>query len=70
MKSNQSFHYVSIDDISFIEKVSRKSIFYTNDGQFETSYSLQEIEAKLPKYFLDRFLVLRIRASPLVSTNR
>ncbi|MED1440223.1 LytTR family DNA-binding domain-containing protein [Aeribacillus composti] len=51
IKSNQTFHYISSDDILFIEKNGRKTVFHTAEHQHETNESLQEIEGKLPCNF-------------------
>lgn len=51
IKSNNSFHYLSVDDILFIEKEGRRTILHTSTNQFETLESLQEIEERLPSYF-------------------
>jgi two-component system, LytTR family, response regulator len=51
IKSNNSFIYLSIEDIFFIEKEGRKCIIHTTNNQFETTQSLQELEEQLPFYF-------------------
>jgi two-component system, LytTR family, response regulator len=51
IKSNHSFLYILIEDILYIEKVGRKSIIHTENHQFETLESLQEIEERLPEFF-------------------
>jgi len=51
IKSNNRFFRLAIDDILFIEKVSRHTLFHTVHEQIETTDSLQEIEETLPDYF-------------------
>jgi two-component system, LytTR family, response regulator len=50
-KSNNTFVYIVMEDILFIEKEGRKSVVHTEHEQFETMESLQEIEERLPNYF-------------------
>jgi two-component system, LytTR family, response regulator len=51
LKSNNTFVYIDMEDILFIEKEGRKSIVHTELEQFETMESLHEIEERLPKSF-------------------
>lgn len=51
IKSNNAFFYILIDDILYIEKVGRKSVIHTENNQYETLESLQEIEERLPSHF-------------------
>lgn len=51
IKSNNTFLYLSVDEILYIEKGGRKTILHTANSQFETSESLQELEGKLPAHF-------------------
>lgn len=51
IKSNNTFLYLSIDDILYAEKEGRKTILHTKDSNYETSDSLQELEGKLPNQF-------------------
>ena len=51
IKSNQTFLYIAIEDILYIEKNGRKSLIHTVNNTVETIESLQEIEKRLPQYF-------------------
>lgn len=51
IKSNNTYLYLPIDDILYIEKEGRKTILQTCNECFETTESLQELEEKLPNNF-------------------
>ncbi|WP_284036454.1 LytTR family DNA-binding domain-containing protein [Neobacillus sp. 114] len=51
IKSSNAFFYILIKDILYIEKVGRKTIIHTENMQYETLESLQEIEERLPGHF-------------------
>jgi len=51
IKSNNTYLYLSIDDLLYIEKEGRKSILQTANESFETTDSLQDLEYRLPNYF-------------------
>jgi len=51
IKSNQTFLYIAMDDILYVEKEGRKSLIHTVDDTVETIESLQEIEKRLPPTF-------------------
>jgi two-component system, LytTR family, response regulator len=51
IKSNNTYLYILIEDILFIEKEGRKSIIHTENNQFETLESLHEIGERLPEHF-------------------
>ncbi|MDQ6595016.1 LytR/AlgR family response regulator transcription factor [Bacillus salipaludis] len=51
IKSNQTFAYVPVEEILFIEKEGRKSVVHTVDERFETHEPLLDLEERLPDYF-------------------
>ncbi|WP_286183017.1 LytTR family DNA-binding domain-containing protein [Bacillus sp. ISL-55] len=51
IKSNNSFLYIHIDEILYIEKEGRKTILHTKDDRHETTESLADLERLLPDYF-------------------
>jgi two-component system LytT family response regulator len=51
IKSNNSFLYLSPEDILFIEKEARKTIVHMSNNKFETIESLKVIVERLPEYF-------------------
>ncbi|TDK64126.1 response regulator transcription factor [Bacillus salipaludis] len=51
IKSNQTFVYLPVEEILFIEKEGRKSVIHTVDERFVTHESLQELADRLPDYF-------------------
>jgi two-component system, LytTR family, response regulator len=51
IKTNNTFLYLSLEDMFFIEKEGRKSILHTATDRFETSESLQDLEGRLPDFF-------------------
>jgi two-component system, LytTR family, response regulator len=51
IKSNNSYLYLTIEDILFIEKEGRKTILHTKNERFETTESLMDLEDMLPGYF-------------------
>lgn len=51
IKSNNTFLYLPVEDMFYIEKEGRKSILHTAQERFETTESLQELEERLPDYF-------------------
>lgn len=51
IKSNNTFIYLAIDDIIYIEKEGRKTILHTSNDRFETTEALQDLEGKLPESF-------------------
>lgn len=51
VKSYNTYLYLQIDDILYIEKERRKTILHTVRERFETSEALQELEEKLPAFF-------------------
>ena len=51
IRSNQTFVYLPVEEILFIEKEGRKSVIHTVDERFVTHEPLQELEERLPDYF-------------------
>jgi len=51
IKSNNSYLYLTIDDILFVEKEGRKTILHTKSERFETTESLLDFEELLPDFF-------------------
>jgi two-component system, LytTR family, response regulator len=51
IKSNNSYLYLTIDDILYVEKEGRKTILHTKSERFETTESLLDFEELLPDYF-------------------
>jgi two-component system LytT family response regulator len=51
IKSNNSYLYLTIEDILFIEKEGRKTILHTKNERFETTESLLDLKLTLPSYF-------------------
>lgn len=51
IRSQNTFVYLVVDDILFIEVEARKSVVHTLQNRFETTDSLLEFEEKLPEYF-------------------
>jgi two-component system, LytTR family, response regulator len=51
IRSQNTFVYLVVDDIFFIEVEARKSVVHTLQNRFETTETLQEFEEKLPEYF-------------------
>ncbi|EWG11550.1 LytR/AlgR family response regulator transcription factor [Cytobacillus firmus] len=51
IKSNNTYLYLTIEDLLYIEKEGRKTILHTKNDRYETSESLQDLEEKLPDYF-------------------
>ncbi|WP_110929597.1 LytR/AlgR family response regulator transcription factor [Bacillus massiliglaciei] len=47
LKTNNSYLYLPVDDILFLERESRKTIIHTLDKQYETNEALQSFEDKL-----------------------
>ncbi|WP_419882324.1 LytR/AlgR family response regulator transcription factor [Peribacillus sp. B-H-3] len=52
LKTGNSYLYLPLDDILFIERGGRKSIIHTVATSYETGDSLQIIGSNLPPYFL------------------
>ncbi|KOP79972.1 LytR/AlgR family response regulator transcription factor [Cytobacillus solani] len=72
IKSNNTFLYLSVDDILYAEKEGRKTILHTKNSYFETSESLQELEGKLPNQFYKThrsFLVNLKKITKIVSSG-
>ncbi|WP_102273924.1 LytR/AlgR family response regulator transcription factor [Cytobacillus massiliigabonensis] len=72
IKSNNTFLYLSVDDILYAEKEGRKTILHTINSHFETSESLQELEGKLPSHFYKThrsFLVNLKKITKIVSSG-
>lgn len=72
IKSNNTFIYLSVDDILYAEKEGRKTILHTKNSHFETSESLQELEGKLPNQFYKThrsFLVNLKKVTKIVSSG-
>lgn len=51
IKSNNSFLYLHINEILYIEKEGRKTILHTISERHETTESLTDLEKMLPDYF-------------------
>lgn len=51
IKSQNSFVYLDVLEILFIEKDGRKTVLHTENDVYETLESLQEMEERLPNYF-------------------
>jgi two-component system, LytTR family, response regulator len=51
IKSNNSYLYLTIDDILYVEKEGRKTILHTKSERFETTESLLDFEELLPDFF-------------------
>ncbi|WP_025727345.1 LytR/AlgR family response regulator transcription factor [Heyndrickxia ginsengihumi] len=51
VKSYNRLLFLSVNDILFVEKQARKTVFHTCNNQYETTKSLREIEKSLPGYF-------------------
>jgi two-component system, LytTR family, response regulator len=51
VKSNNSFVYIAVDEILYIEKEGRKSVVHTADERYETLESLYELEKRVPDFF-------------------
>ncbi|RTR36158.1 response regulator transcription factor [Robertmurraya yapensis] len=51
IRSNNTYLYILINDILFIEKQGRKTIIHTESEQFETSDPLQNLMDRLPENF-------------------
>jgi two-component system, LytTR family, response regulator len=51
IKSNNTFLYLPLEDMFFIEKEGRKSILHTAHDRYETTESLQELAGRLPDFF-------------------
>ena len=60
--SEQKQYEIAVTDIYYIESVDGKTFLYTNDGVFETSYRLYELEEMLKTR-----LFLRISKAMLVN---
>ena len=62
--SKNNIVYIRYNSISFVESFRRTVIFHTDDGEYNCSAKLDEIEEKLPNYFV------RCHQSYLVNCNR
>ncbi|MEQ2528348.1 LytTR family DNA-binding domain-containing protein [Bacillaceae bacterium CLA-AA-H227] len=51
IRSNNTYLYILINDILFIEKQGRKTVIHTEYEQFETSDPLQNLMERLPENF-------------------
>ncbi|MED1471916.1 LytTR family DNA-binding domain-containing protein [Bacillus salipaludis] len=51
IKSNQTFVYLPVEKILFIEKEGRKSVIHTVDERFVTHEPLLDLADRLPDYF-------------------
>jgi two-component system, LytTR family, response regulator len=51
LKSHNTFFYIPLEDILYIEKEGRKTVVHTAKERFETTEILYELESKLPDYF-------------------
>lgn len=51
-KSHNSFFYLSINDILYVEKEKRKTVVHTEDNRYEITQTLKDLERRLPEYFI------------------
>lgn len=51
LKASNSYLYLPMKDILFIEKAGRKTIIHTQTGSYEINEALQVLEEKLESYF-------------------
>ncbi len=51
VKNGSETNFINTDDIFFVEKLLRKSIFHTVDGRVETTESLNHVQNRLNKAF-------------------
>ncbi|EIJ79912.1 two component transcriptional regulator, LytTR family protein [Bacillus methanolicus PB1] len=52
LKSNNSFFYLSIKDILYVEKEKRKTVVHTKDNRYEITQTLKDLERRLPEYII------------------
>jgi len=51
VKSNNTYFYLPLDDLLYIEKEGRKTVLHMENDRLETNESLQELEERLPSTF-------------------
>jgi len=51
-KQEEDWFPVAIEEISYIESLQKKTWFYASSEQFCTSYTLKDLQLRLPKTFL------------------
>ncbi|CAM5212170.1 LytTr DNA-binding domain-containing protein OS=Ureibacillus acetophenoni OX=614649 GN=SAMN05877842_112121 PE=4 SV=1 [Ureibacillus acetophenoni] len=51
-KQNEDWTPIPIEEISHFESLQKRTWFYSNDDQYISSFTLKELQTKLPDYFV------------------